>query len=83
MGATVSMTMTKQGDKKTTHLVSARSDTGKVHQALKLDIKIVTEHWLWKCFEAWEKMPTEVREVILGVELGGCTAFYFDQNDLC
>ena len=61
LGASVSMTLVKTEDKRTTHLVTARSDTGKVNQAVKCGIKIVNEHWLWRCFQVWEKVPTEVR----------------------
>ena len=61
LGASVSMTLVKSGDKRTTHLITSRSDTGKVHQAMKMGIKIVTDQWLWRCFEVWECVPTEVR----------------------
>lgn len=62
MGASVSMTLVKSGTKRTTHLVTSRSDTGKVHQALKMGIKIVTDQWLWRCFEVWENYPTTTFE---------------------
>eukprot|EP00116_Pleurobrachia_bachei_P003941 sb/3464203/ len=58
LGADVSVTLSKQGDKKTTHLVTSRADTGKVHQALKMGIPIVRPEWLWECFNEWKDVPT-------------------------
>ena len=66
MGANVSMTLVKSGEKKTTHLVTSRADTGKVHQALKFDVKIVTDRWLWSCFEVWQYLPTKVTASFVG-----------------
>ena len=43
----------------TTHVISFRSDTDKVMQAVEAGIPVVKPDWLLACFRQWQRVPVE------------------------